>query len=77
MCSVKLKVLKYGGLLSQSHSVCVPNKLTQLQAFPLKPDEAGFIYYSKTARDKPNTRHKVRLSASFDPAWRLELIELS
>lgn len=57
--SVKLKILKCGGTLSKAHSVCVPNKVTQLKEFPLRLDEVGLIYYAKPGRNG-DAKHKVR-----------------
>ena len=51
VCSIKLKTLKAGGMLSKAHSVCVPSKLTILRVFPLRPEEVGLVYYSKPTRD--------------------------
>ena len=40
--------------------MCVPSKLTKLRTFPLRPEEAGLVYYSKPSRDGSAKRHKVR-----------------
>lgn len=56
---MKLKILKCGGTLSKAHSVCVPNKVTQLKEFPLRLDEVGLIYYAKPGRNG-DAKHKVR-----------------
>ena len=58
--SIKLKTLKAGGTLSKAHSVCVPNKLTKLRTFPLDPNEAGVIYYSRPTRDGKQKKERVR-----------------
>lgn len=56
---MKLKLLKYGGMLSQAHSVMVPNQIAQLLSFPLHLTEAGMFYYAKPGRDQSQTKHCV------------------
>ena len=57
--SIKLKLLKYGGMLSQAHSVMVPNEVQQVLIFPLHLTEAGMFYYTKPGRDQSQTKHRV------------------
>lgn len=58
--SIKLKTLKAGGTLSKAHSVCVPNKLAKLRAFPLLKEETGVVIYSRPTRDGKKKKERVR-----------------
>ena len=70
LCSIKLKMLKCGGMLSKAHSVCVPNKVTRLRKFPLLPEETGVIYYSKAGKDGAPKKHQVRPRVVYE-LWRV------
>ena len=63
-------MLKLGGTLSKAHSVCVPNKITMLRQFPLRPEDTGLIYYSKPGRGGARAvKHAVRPAVVF-ALWR-------
>ena len=59
---VELKVLKHGGTLSKTHSVCVPNEVTKLRKLPRTAAESGVIYYSKPGRLGTTRKFEVRPS---------------
>jgi hypothetical protein len=59
---VEIKVLKHGGTLSKTHSVCVPNEVTKLRQLPRTAAESGIIYYSKPGRLGSTRKFQVRPS---------------
>ena len=57
---IEIKVLKHGGTLSKTHSVCVPNKVERIASLPRLASESGVVWYTKPGKRGTTRKFQVR-----------------